>query len=84
MSVIHIVMFKYKSSASTEAVQNVRIRERLALIATANPEFYQQACSEMLALKSSCLHPTTQTAYIKSLTGGLNNSPENLAVSGRL
>ncbi|EHK42218.1 uncharacterized protein TrAtP1_011901 [Trichoderma atroviride] len=58
MSVIHIVLFKYKSSATAEAVQN--------------------AVSEMLALKSGCLHPTTQTTYIKALTGGINNSPENL------
>ncbi|GFP55792.1 hypothetical protein TASIC1_0005065000 [Trichoderma asperellum] len=56
MSVIHVVLFKYKSSATAEDVQNV--------------------CSEMLALKSGCLHPTTQTTYIKSLTGGTNNSPE--------
>ncbi|KAM0461630.1 hypothetical protein ACHAPV_004338 [Trichoderma viride] len=58
MSVIHIVLFKFKSSATAEAVQN--------------------AVSEMLALKSDCLQPTTQTAYIKSFTGGINNSPENL------
>lgn len=35
----------------------------------------------MLALKNGCLHPTTKQPYIRSLTGGLNNSPEGRNVS---
>jgi len=32
----------------------------------------------MLALKSTCLHPTSQKPYVKSLLGGRDNSPEGL------
>jgi hypothetical protein len=34
----------------------------------------------MLALRNLCVHPTSQQTYIKSLTGGLDNSPEGLQV----
>jgi hypothetical protein len=34
----------------------------------------------MLALSEKCLHPTSQKPYIKSFTGGKNNSPEGHAV----
>ncbi|KAF1960139.1 hypothetical protein CC80DRAFT_489355 [Byssothecium circinans] len=34
--------------------------------------------SRMLALKKSCLHPSTKRPYIKSITGGKDNSPEGL------
>lgn len=34
----------------------------------------------MLALKTNCKHPETQAEYVKSSVGGLNNSPENVAV----
>lgn len=30
----------------------------------------------MLDLKNQCIDPSTQKPYIKSLTGGINNSPE--------
>ncbi|CAG8051738.1 unnamed protein product [Penicillium nalgiovense] len=36
----------------------------------------------MLALKDSCLHPTSQQPYIKSASGGKDNSPESIQVSG--
>jgi hypothetical protein len=39
-----------------------------------------QIYSKMLGLKDGCLHPTSQKPYIKSLTGGTNNSPENMNV----
>jgi len=39
-----------------------------------------QACKAMLALKDKCLHPTTQKPYVKSASGGKNNSPEGHAV----
>jgi TFIIF-interacting CTD phosphatase-like protein len=32
----------------------------------------------MLALKDSCVHPTTQKPYIKSASGGTDNSPEGI------
>lgn len=34
----------------------------------------------MLGLKSKCLHPATREPYIRSSTGGLNNSPEGASV----
>lgn len=42
--------------------------------------FNDQACDRMLALKYQCIHPTSQEPYIKSSTGGVNNSPEDAAV----
>lgn len=35
-----------------------------------------QACARFLALKSECIHPASQESYIKSVSGGKNNSPE--------
>lgn len=35
----------------------------------------------MLALKDKCLHPTTNTPYLKMAVGGKENSPEGIAVS---
>lgn len=34
----------------------------------------------MLALKDSCVHPTSQKPYIKSASGGTDNSPEGIQV----
>ena len=34
----------------------------------------------MLGLKEQCLHPTSQKPYIKSFSGGKNNSPEGHSV----
>jgi hypothetical protein len=34
----------------------------------------------MLALGEKCIHPTSQKPYIKSFSGGKNNSPEGHAV----
>ncbi|EHK16098.1 uncharacterized protein TRIVIDRAFT_65083 [Trichoderma virens Gv29-8] len=36
------------------------------------------ACARFLALKDSCIHPTTGAKYILSLKGGKDNSPEKL------
>ncbi|KAH9875041.1 hypothetical protein J1614_004529 [Plenodomus biglobosus] len=56
MAIIHIVLFTWNSTASTEQVE--------------------QACARMLALQEKCIHATSQKPYIKSFTGGRNNSPE--------
>ncbi|KAL6856470.1 hypothetical protein J3F83DRAFT_752655 [Trichoderma novae-zelandiae] len=42
----------------------------------AKPEDIEKFCSTLMALKDSCLHATTKKPYIKSLTGGINNSQE--------
>lgn len=34
----------------------------------------------MLALRDKCIHPTSQKPYIKSFSGGKNNSPEGHSV----
>jgi hypothetical protein len=34
----------------------------------------------MLALGENCLHPTSNKRYVKSMAGGINNSPEGHAV----
>ncbi|KAK3380994.1 hypothetical protein B0H63DRAFT_560785 [Podospora didyma] len=39
-------------------------------------EDVKAACDGFLALKDKCVHPTTQSPYIKSVTGGKDNSPE--------
>ncbi|RDW60260.1 hypothetical protein BP5796_11866 [Coleophoma crateriformis] len=36
-------------------------------------------CDKMLALKDKCLHPTTNTPYVKMAMGGKENSPEGIA-----
>ncbi|KAF2130961.1 dabb-domain-containing protein [Dothidotthia symphoricarpi CBS 119687] len=59
MSIVHIVLFEWKSTLSAEQVE--------------------EACARMLALGQKCVHPTSQTPYIKSSTGGRNNSPEGYA-----
>ncbi|KAJ5745945.1 dabb-domain-containing protein [Penicillium odoratum] len=34
------------------------------------------ACGRMLALKDTCLHPSSQKPYITASSGGADNSPE--------
>ncbi|KAK4221445.1 hypothetical protein QBC38DRAFT_492056 [Podospora fimiseda] len=46
--------------------------------ADATPEEVKAACDHFVALKDSCVHPTLNTPYIKSLRGGKDNSPERL------
>ncbi|KAF2431000.1 hypothetical protein EJ08DRAFT_649313 [Tothia fuscella] len=58
MGITHIVLFKFKSSASPEDVDNI--------------------CQKMLALKDHCIHPTNRQPYIKSASGGIDNSPEGV------
>ncbi|KAI2746547.1 hypothetical protein DTO013E5_263 [Penicillium roqueforti] len=39
-------------------------------------EVVHDACERMLGLKDSCVHPTSQKPYIKSASGGKDNSSE--------
>ncbi|KAJ5356662.1 Dimeric alpha-beta barrel [Penicillium concentricum] len=41
-------------------------------------EVIQDVCGRMLALKDNCVHPTSQEPYIKSASGGKDNSPEGI------
>jgi len=56
MSIVHIVLFKLKSS----------------LTESEKKEF----CDDMLSLKDTCLHPSSNKPYIVSSSGGVDNSPE--------
>ncbi|OIW26866.1 stress responsive A/B barrel domain protein [Coniochaeta ligniaria NRRL 30616] len=44
----------------------------------ATPAEVQDLCDRMLALKTNCVHPETKKTYIKSATGGKENSAEGL------
>ncbi|KXX82643.1 hypothetical protein MMYC01_201085 [Madurella mycetomatis] len=46
--------------------------------ADAKPEDVKAACDRFLALRETCLHPTSNSVYIRSLKGGKDNSPEGL------
>ncbi|POS74907.1 stress responsive A/B barrel domain-containing protein [Diaporthe helianthi] len=46
----------------------------------ADPQAVRDACDGMMALMTACIHPSTLQPYIKSLTGGKDNSPEGLQV----
>ncbi|KAJ4318626.1 hypothetical protein N0V94_004331 [Neodidymelliopsis sp. IMI 364377] len=59
MTIIHIVFFEWKASASHAQVE--------------------EACSRMLALQHKCLGASSQKPYIKSFSGGRNNSSEGHA-----
>ncbi|KAJ6184172.1 hypothetical protein N7519_005473 [Penicillium mononematosum] len=41
-------------------------------------EDVRDVCERMLALRDSCLHPTSQQPYIQSASGGKDNSPEGI------
>ncbi|CAI7647928.1 unnamed protein product [Penicillium glandicola] len=41
-------------------------------------EVIEDACGRMLVLKDNCVHPTSQKPYIKSASGGKDNSPEGI------
>ncbi|KAJ3534239.1 hypothetical protein NM208_g7626 [Fusarium decemcellulare] len=42
----------------------------------AAPEAIEHVCNQMLELKDNCLHPSTGKPYIRSASGGKDNSPE--------
>ncbi|KAJ5218684.1 uncharacterized protein N7498_000783 [Penicillium cinerascens] len=42
------------------------------------PEVVKDTCDRMLALRDNCLHPTSQKPYIKTSSGGADNSPEGI------
>jgi len=46
----------------------------------ANPVDVKAAVARFLALKETCVHPTSKRPYILSLQGGKDNSPEGLQV----
>ncbi|PYH96861.1 hypothetical protein BO71DRAFT_396657 [Aspergillus ellipticus CBS 707.79] len=43
------------------------------------PEKVQEACAHLVSLQTKCLHPVTQTPYIRSFKAGKENSPEGMS-----
>ncbi|EYE95706.1 Dabb family protein [Aspergillus ruber CBS 135680] len=43
-----------------------------------SPDVVKENCHRMLALEHTCLHPDTQKPYLKSVTGGKDNSIEGI------
>ncbi|KAF2654088.1 hypothetical protein K491DRAFT_601522 [Lophiostoma macrostomum CBS 122681] len=46
--------------------------------ADTSAEKVTEACEGMLALRNECHHPTSSKPYIKTSSGGVDNSPEGL------
>ncbi|OCL03145.1 stress responsive A/B barrel domain protein [Glonium stellatum] len=44
----------------------------------ASAEVIKDVCDRMLALKDNCIHPTSGKLYVKSSTGGTDNSIEGI------
>lgn len=77
MTILHIVLFEPKQGASQAAIDKVRFRGPLVQSHAFN---VQQALEGMRALRTKCVNPSSQKPYIKSLTGGKNNSIEAFKV----
>ncbi|KAB8216994.1 hypothetical protein BDV33DRAFT_206775 [Aspergillus novoparasiticus] len=43
-----------------------------------SPEIIKDICSRMLGLKDNCLHPSSQKPYIRTSSGGIDDSPEGI------
>jgi hypothetical protein len=84
MGLTHIVLFQFKSSASPEAISDVcgphALSCRLILMKLSLSKISQR----MLALKDSCIHPTSNKPYIVSASGGIDDSPEGIQVMPNL
>ena len=79
MGVTHVVFFEFNSSASPGV-----INDACPLAISDNPNLtkfrWLKISRRMLALKDGCIHPTSKKPYIKSASGGTDNSPEGLQV----
>lgn len=87
MPVKHIVLFGFKADASPDAVKKVgRMTELVSLhcfdrVVNHNSRGGNKVVADILELKDTCIHPTSQKPYIRSLSGGQDNSKEGLQVS---
>lgn len=74
---VHVVLFQFKAGLEATVVNEVRHPP------AANSFTYClwiKTCKRMLALEHDCVHPETGKPYIKSSSGGKDNSPEGLQV----
>ncbi|KAM7199727.1 hypothetical protein V8F20_005597 [Naviculisporaceae sp. PSN 640] len=65
-------------SLRTQTAMSVTHTVLFQFKADAKPDDVKAACNRFLALKEQCVHPTSKSAYITSLKGGKDNSPEGL------
>ena len=77
MSVTHVVFFQFNSSASPGVINDVCVHSDYLNLTKFR---WFKISSRMLALKDNCIHPTSKKPYIKSASGGTDNSPEGLQV----
>lgn len=80
-AVTHIVLYQFKSDIDRGAVDVVCFFMSQEQRGTAELTGLAQACAKMMSLRDTCLSPNSNHAYIKSITGGKDNSNEALQVS---
>ncbi|KJK67721.1 Stress responsive A/B Barrel Domain [Aspergillus parasiticus SU-1] len=89
MPITHIVLFQFKAGTSPGIIKDVRSKLPVRSDRCKRPWLYayqdsdvdtdtDQVCSRMLALKDNCLHPSSQKPYIRTSSGGIDNSPEGI------
>lgn len=74
----HIVLFKFKHGTSSIAINEVGLAWNHALEQLT--DVLIQLVSHFFGLKRLCIHPVTQKPYILSISGGIDNSIEDLQV----
>lgn len=79
-SVTHVVLFQYKKNASPEDIAEVSQFKVYQIYQLADMARHHKINSQMLALKEKCIHPVSHRRYIRSVTGGRDNSIEGLQV----
>ena len=79
MAITHIVLFQFKSDVTTEVINDVHF-SNLDHISFENANEFTKISAHMLSLKDTCLHPSSQKPYIKTSSGGIDNSPEGAQV----
>ena len=85
MTVIHIIAFAFAESA-TQAQINQVINHLILILSipfTSDTLLFGllQVIVRFFALKEECLHSVTKEPYIKSITGGTDESKEGFQVS---
>lgn len=78
MSITHIVLFQFKPGVDAQVIKDVWI---VWAVVCRNQLTESQVCTRMLGLKDNCLHPSSSKPYIKTSSGGADNSPEGIQVS---
>ncbi|OKL57465.1 hypothetical protein UA08_06931 [Talaromyces atroroseus] len=74
MPITHIVLFQFKASTDSAVISDVRSNPRPFNSMPNLTSTSTKINSRMLALEDNCLHPSSQKPYIKSSSGGVDNS----------